>query len=216
MISSVNNFSAAAASSTGIPHSYVTNQQQQDEENRFLLPENKLSGQSSTENSSNTFSSSPNKQELTEEERKKVEELKKRDTEVRIHEQAHQSAAGSLSIGGASFDYQTGPDGKRYAVGGEVSIDTSKVAGDPQATIAKARQINRAALAPADPSGQDRQVAAQAVKMEAEANKELSSQRQENLSGSLTNSASPQTDFYKQIQSASAGNNGVSMLDYYA
>ena len=214
MISSINNLSAAAAYSTGIPHSYVTNQQQ-DEENRYLLPTNKVSDKSSTDNSSDSFSSTPNKEELTEEELKKVEELKKRDEEVRIHEQAHQSAAGSLSNGGASFDYQTGPDGKRYAVGGEVSIDTSTVAGDPQATIAKARQIRRAALAPADPSGQDRQVAAQSVKMEAEANKELSSQRQENLSGSLATPASPQADFYKQIQSTSAGNGGVSMLDYY-
>ena len=45
---------------------------------------------------------------------------------------------------------------------GEVSIDKSPVRGDPQATIEKMQQVRRAALAPAQPSGQDRQVAAEA------------------------------------------------------
>jgi hypothetical protein len=70
---------------------------------------------------------------------------------------------------GASFSYQRGPDGRFYAVGGEVSIDTSPVPGDPQATASKAEQIQRAALAPAQPSGQDRAVAAQAARMAMEA-----------------------------------------------
>ena len=161
---------------------------------------------------------------FSEEELKKIEELKKRDQEVKTHEQAHQSAAGSLSNGGASFDYESGPDGKRYAVGGEVSIDTSKVADDPQATIAKARQIRSAALAPASPSGQDRQVAAQAVKMEAEANKELAAERQEQSVGGFTGFNTAKTDFYQQIQSTSNNQNsysgsnssGISRLDYYA
>lgn len=85
------------------------------------------------------------------------------------------AAAGGLAQGGASFSYQTGPDGKRYAVGGEVSIDVSK-GRTPQETIDKARQIRAAALAPADPSGQDRQVAARAARMEMEARQEMSAQ----------------------------------------
>ncbi|MEE9343175.1 MAG: putative metalloprotease CJM1_0395 family protein [Gammaproteobacteria bacterium] len=109
---------------------------------------------------------------LTEDEQKQVEELKLRDREVRTHEAAHKSAAGSLAKGGAQFSYQTGPDGHRYAVGGEVNIDTSKEQ-DPAATIRKAQQIRRAANAPAEPSSQDRAVAAQAAKMEAEARQEL-------------------------------------------
>ena len=99
-------------------------------------------------------------QPLTDDERKIVEQLKARDREVRAHEQAHLNAAGSVALGGPSFSFQTGPDGRRYAVGGEVAIDTSPVAGNPQATIAKAKQIQRAALAPAEPSAPDRQVAA--------------------------------------------------------
>jgi hypothetical protein len=99
--------------------------------------------------------------------------LKSRDQEVRRHEQAHLSAAGGLASGGANFSYQTGPDGKRYAVGGEVNIDTSPVPGDPHATLRKAQQIRRAALAPADPSPQDRAVAASASAMEISARQDL-------------------------------------------
>ena len=72
-----------------------------------------------------------------------------------------------------SFTYKTGPDGKNYAVAGEVGIDTSPVNGDPQATIEKARVIQRAALAPAEPSAQDYRVAQSAVQMMAQATIEL-------------------------------------------
>ena len=113
------------------------------------------------------------KSELTEEEKREVEELEKNDREVRKHEQAHQAAAGQYARGGPSFEYQTGPDGKQYAVGGEVGIDTSEVAGDPQATIQKMQVVRRAALAPANPSAKDRQVVAQAAQVEAEARVEL-------------------------------------------
>lgn len=111
-------------------------------------------------------------QELTPEQQKQVEKLKARDAEVRQHEAAHQAAAGGLAQGGASFDYERGPDGRQYAVGGEVQIDTSAEEGDPQATIAKLQQVRAAALAPADPSGQDRAVAAQAAAQIAKAQAE--------------------------------------------
>lgn len=123
---------------------------------------------------------------LTEEEQKQVEELKARDTEVKTHEQAHIAAGGSYVRGGASYDYQTGPDGKKYAVGGEVSIDTSAVEGDPQATINKAQVILKAALAPAEPSGQDKAVASQARQMMANARKELMSEKISTNSESTT------------------------------
>lgn len=119
--------------------------------------------------------SSPDEQ-LSEDEVRQVEELKRRDAEVHAHEQAHVSAAGNLAQGGANFSYETGPDGQRYAVGGDVSIDTSVVAGDPQATLRKAQQIRRAASAPVDPSAQDRSVAAEASRMEIQAQVELAQQ----------------------------------------
>jgi hypothetical protein len=113
--------------------------------------------------------------ELTPEEQAVVEELRKRDAEVRAHEMAHVAAAGGLA-GAPTFSYQTGPDGKRYAVGGSVSIDTSGGA-DPEETIAKAQRIRAAALAPADPSGQDRAVAAKAAQMESSARAALAAEK---------------------------------------
>ncbi|PCJ69432.1 MAG: hypothetical protein COA62_12580 [Rhodobiaceae bacterium] len=99
--------------------------------------------------------------ELNTEDQQKVKDLKARETEVRAHEAAHSAAGGSLT-GGVSFQYTTGPDGKSYIAGGEVSIDSSAVGNDPEATIRKMDQVIRAATAPTDPSAQDRQVAAQA------------------------------------------------------
>ncbi len=95
--------------------------------------------------------------------------LQSADRQVRAHEQAHVAAGGPYVSGGASFTYQTGPDGRQYAVGGEVPIDASPVGGNPEATIKKAQTIRSAALAPADPSPQDRSVAAAAAQMEAQA-----------------------------------------------
>ncbi len=116
--------------------------------------------------------------ELSRKEREQVQELTNRDLEVKAHEQAHLSAAGSLAIGGASFTYTKGPNGVRYATGGEVNIDTSAVANDPIATIKKAATIRRAALAPANPSQQDQLVANQASALEQEARIELSQEAQ--------------------------------------
>lgn len=99
--------------------------------------------------------------------------LQSRDREVRAHEQAHLAVAGRYATSGANLDYQKGPDGKRYAVGGEVNIDTRPVPGDPRATALKAEVIRRAALAPGNPSAQDRRVAAEASQMAAEARLEL-------------------------------------------
>ncbi|MEM6544436.1 MAG: putative metalloprotease CJM1_0395 family protein, partial [Pseudomonadota bacterium] len=55
-------------------------------------------------------------------------------------------------------------------------IDVSPVPGDPQATIEKARIVRRAALAPAEPSAQDRRVAAEATALEQQARAELLAQ----------------------------------------
>ena len=106
---------------------------------------------------------------MTAKEQDQVEEFKQRDRTVRAHEQAHLAAAGQVARGGPSFSYQRGPDGRQYAVGGEVPMELNPVPGDPQATIQKALSIHRAALAPADPSSADRQIAARAAAMTAQA-----------------------------------------------
>ncbi len=132
-------------------------------------------------------------QQLTSQERKEVTHLKRVDRKVRAHEQAHVAAGGQYVQGGANFEYTTGPDGKRYAVGGEVSIDTSPVKGDPQATIRKMRTVRQAALAPAEPSGQDRQVAAKASQNEMEARKQLRLERSsDNMQGTAKADAAGQ------------------------
>jgi len=112
-------------------------------------------------------------QELDTTTRRALESLRQRDQEVRLHEQAHLLAAGPYAKGGPSYTYQTGPDGQRYAVGGEVPIDLSAVSGDPQATLQKALTVRRAALAPTDPSETDQAVAAQATALAAQAQQEL-------------------------------------------
>lgn len=121
--------------------------------------------------------------ELSEADLKVVSELKQRDAEVKAHEAAHLAAAGGIATGGASFSYQQGPDGVRYAIGGEVNIDTSSVPGDPAASLRKADTIRRAALAPAEPSGQDIQVAASATAMAAQAQAELLQKNQDSQNG---------------------------------
>jgi len=102
-----------------------------------------------------------------------IESLRQRDQAVRLHEQAHLLAAGPYAKGAPSYTYQTGPDGQRYAVGGEVPIDLSAVPGNPQATLQKALTIRRAALAPTDPSETDQAVAAHATALAAQAQQEL-------------------------------------------
>ncbi len=117
---------------------------------------------------SETGTDPPGKEQLSEEDKRTVEQLKRVDLETKAHEQAHLAAGSGLVQGGASFTYTRGPDGRMYAVGGEVSIDTSPE-NDPNATIRKMQQVKRAALAPSNPSGQDRSVAAQAAQTEADA-----------------------------------------------
>jgi hypothetical protein len=123
--------------------------------------------------SENNSQDSPKNEQLSDSDRQLINKLKQTDAEVRAHEAAHLAAAGGIAIGGAHFEYQQGPDGLRYAVSGEVNIDSSPVPGDPAATLRKADIIRRAALAPAHPSGPDMQVAASAAAMAAQAQVEL-------------------------------------------
>ncbi|TAN58260.1 MAG: hypothetical protein EPN26_01740 [Rhodospirillales bacterium] len=118
--------------------------------------------------------------QLTDEQQRVVDKLKQREAEVRAHEQAHKMAGGSYA-GSPSYTTTQGPDGRRYITGGEVSIDIGSVEGDPEATIRKMEQIKRAALAPSDPSSQDRAVAMQAEAIKARAEGEKNDQRQSQL-----------------------------------
>ena len=102
--------------------------------------------------------------ELSEDEKRVVEQLQRRDRAVRAHEAAHLAAAGGYAAGGPSYTTQQGPDGRSYAIGGEVPIDMSAER-TPEATLRKAQTIRAAAMAPADPSGADKAIAAAASQM---------------------------------------------------
>ena len=114
----------------------------------------------------------PDGGKLSEADQQVADQLQSRDREVRAHEAAHQAAGGG-AVGGASYSYQQGPDGKQYAIGGEVPVDLSSGGGSPEATIAKMARVRAAATAPAEPSGQDFAVAAAASSIEAAARQEL-------------------------------------------
>lgn len=118
---------------------------------------------------------------LNEAEEKQVEKLAQRDREVRAHEQAHARVGGAYASA-PSYTFQQGPDGKRYAIGGEVQIDTAKER-TPEATIRKMQIVIRAATAPAEPSSQDLKVAQQARSQLSEAQAELRQQKAEELNG---------------------------------
>jgi hypothetical protein len=130
---------------------------------------------------------------LTPEQQKEVDQLKARDAEVKQHEQAHASVGGPYA-GNAQYQYTTGPDGKRYAVSGEVPIDVSPVANNPDATIRKMDIVIRAALAPAEPSPQDRQVAQTARQTRLQAQIEKNQIEQAELDqGQKTSAFAPQS-----------------------
>lgn len=156
---------------------------------------------------------------LSQEDLAQIQQLKARDQEVRQHEQAHLNAAGGLAVSGASYTYQKGPDGVNYAIGGEVRIDVSP-GSTPAETISKAQRIRAAALAPAEPSGQDRAVAAKAGQMEQQARTELALERLIAQQGASAESGGPRegdrgqrvSQFYRQAEAFAETSRSVSVF----
>lgn len=128
-----------------------------------------------------------------------VRELRQVDREVRLHERQHAAAAGPHG-GAPSYRYARGPDGVLYAVAGHVNVDMAPVPGDPEATLAKALQIRRAAMAPGEPSSADRGVAMQAAQMALQARAEM---------------AREQADLYASIASGDNERSAASLLDLH-
>jgi hypothetical protein len=136
--------------------------------------------------------------ELTETEVRVVEKLKERDRSVRAHEMAHMAVGGSMVSGGAHYQYEVGPDGNAYAVGGEVSIAVSG-GNTPEQTVQKMQQVEAAALAPVDPSPQDRAVAAEAAQRAQAARAEMAIEATAGRSTPLDNTMH-KADSSKQTQ----------------
>jgi len=117
--------------------------------------------------------------QLEAEQLRQLIELRTRDSEVRAHEQAHIQAAGPFISSPATFTFVRGPDGRQFAIAGSVSIDTAPIPGDPEATVRKEAQVERAALAPRDPSAQDRRVAVRAKAARLQAQRQLQALQRE-------------------------------------
>lgn len=148
----------------------------------------------------------------SEQEMAMLRELSARDREVRQHELAHKSAAGSLA-GAVSYDYQRGPDGRMYAVGGEVSIKTSTTSSDPKEALRQAEQLMRAATAPANPSAQDLRVAASARMTADQARAEIALQRVEEQSQSTAQDSSNDSEIDSSSQTPVSGLEVRSQVD---
>lgn len=106
-------------------------------------------------------------------------ELQSVDGAVKAHERAHMAILGGAAAGGIQYSYVRGPGGTRYAVGGSIKIDLQPVPGNPEATIAKARRVRMAALAPGNSSAADLRVAARAYRLEQQAQEKLEEERKE-------------------------------------
>lgn len=117
------------------------------------------------------------KEAIANQQKEEIQTLAARDREVRAHEQAH-AAVGGAFAGAPKYEYEQGPNGVSYAVGGEVPIDVGPAA-TPELTLDKAQTVRRAALAPTEPSPQDRQVAQQAMQLESQARVEIAAERAE-------------------------------------
>lgn len=130
-----------------------------------------------------------------------IRELQRRDIEVRNHERAHQAVGGELASA-PTYSFTRGPDGQRYAVSGEVKIDVAEVPGDPAATYEKMARVRRAALAPAEPSTQDRQVAAMAAQKMTEAQTELAQQQREEFQAEAELRSQKRDDMKSEIEMA--------------
>jgi hypothetical protein len=142
-------------------------------------------------------------------ENQQLQDLRRRDAEVKAHERAHRAVGGALT-GPATYRYVRGPDGRLYAVSGEVSVDVSP-AGEPAETIAKMEIVIRAALAPAAPSAQDRAVAAAARQIKAEAQAEEAAQRWSGGAQERPSAAVAAAAYRRAGEIAAAADNGLAV-----
>ncbi len=141
----------------------------------------------STEMNNSNIEPSPDPEQADQDRLERLEprlkQLEKMDEEVHEHEQTHKAIAGPYA-GEITYRYVTGPDGKRYAVGGSTPISVPR-SRNPEETIRIMNKVRQAALAPGDPSPQDMHMAQVATANEMKAREEIrskSSQHQQEIS----------------------------------
>ena len=118
--------------------------------------------------------------ELSPGEKAEVTRLRQRDQQVRQEEEAHAAVAGNLS-GPIQYVYQTGPDGRAYAVGGSVPIRTSAVGGGPEQIARAGAKLAAAAHAATNPSAADLRVAREAYRLAAQGQQDTQAKRSRDI-----------------------------------
>lgn len=119
------------------------------------------------------YSIDENNPQLQVQQERALKQLTSLDKKVREHEQLHKNLLGEHAAGDIQYRLTVGPDGLDYATGGSVPVNLAP-AETPEETVKKAQIIQRAALAPDEPSDADFEVATKAAKLESEATKALS------------------------------------------
>jgi hypothetical protein len=195
------------AKDIGAQQSQQTQKTEKKDNNRTTKNNQNKRKQQTTDKSESKSKSDENK-EVDWKEQQQTQKLRQRDNEVRQHEAAHKTTGGKYA-GNISYTYQQGPDGNRYAVGGEVGMDISPEAGDPEKTIEKAETVRKAALAPAQPSGQDLKIAAKAAKMKMQASAEL---KQEDSKLNKSNKLNSLDNLYKNSEQPNQSSAQISLV----
>lgn len=104
------------------------------------------------------FGAATRPNELTAAEQRLVTMLKGRDHAVRQHESMHYEM-GRPYTQLPRYWYVVGPDGRRYAVSGSVSFAFDRFSQEPHKLLHQLSVLQRAALAPREPSAQDLAIA---------------------------------------------------------
>ncbi len=146
--------------------------------------------------SDNNTEKNVNDRQLTEEEKREIEKIRKNGRNVRRRELVYRAIVGNHVRGAVSFQYDTGPDGIKYAIDGHTSIDTRPVINNPEASIRKAQAIKRTKI--------DRSVAVEVDKMEREARQKLREQQRqesEDTTKTINEEGSIDTTHQKRLNS---------------
>lgn len=200
---------AAPTASTGVrlPEDQVTlsGQQQQTDKTRSSTTDTQTSAKDTKAGEKTTTDGTSLEDPQVKEQ---ISRLKQIEEKVKSHEAAHKAAGGGLA-GSASYSYTQGPDGRSYVTGGEVQINMSD-GRTPDETISRMQQVIQAALAPSDPSGQDRSVAAQAASRMAQAQQEKTQSASSTTAGSNTTSSTNPADKATNKTAGQGATTGVS------
>ena len=137
-------------------------QQKAEEANPEKAGENASGKEEDQQSAETEQQESKDPRQLTEADLARIRQLTLTDTQTRLNEEAHVRVGGQYASSPA-YDFETGPDNRQYAVSGEVTFNSTPIAGNPEATIRKLAVVKRAALAPAEPSPKDRAVATKAT-----------------------------------------------------